>query len=183
MTTAKDEILKFWFEETSPDQWFQKNADFDSEIRNRFEGDYVCAARGEYDHWMETAKGSLALIIMLDQFPRNMYRDTASMFSTDDKALSVARHAIAKNFDHMLNSNERAFMYLPFEHSESMEDQKESLNLFAQLKDDNPVYYDFAVKHFKVIEKYGRFPHRNAILNRHSTQSEEEYLVNSNSGF
>ena len=183
MRDTKSEILKFWFEETEPAQWFQKNSDFDEEIRSRFEPDYTMAVNGIYDGWMTSDKGCLALIILLDQFPRNMYRDTPKMFATDHKALNVAKHAISKNFDQMLGIDEKAFLYLPLEHSEELDDQNTSVLLFEALKDDNPVYFDYAKRHFDVIKKFGRFPHRNAILERQNTKMEEEYLAQPGSGF
>ena len=177
MRDAKDEILKFWFEETKPAQWFQKNPDFDTEILARFEPDYNLAMEDIYDGWMEDEKGCLALCILLDQFPRNMFRDTPRMFSGDQKARAVSNHALEKNFDQLLNTDEKAFIYLPFEHSENIADQERSVKLFKPLKDDNPIYYDYAVRHYDVIKKFGRFPHRNTILERQSTKLEEEYLA------
>lgn len=179
----KDEILKFWFEETKAEKWFQKDPEFDRDITNRFEGDYMLASKDIYDGWMGSATGCLALIILLDQFPRNMYRGSAKMFATDHKALSVAKHAVEKEFDQMLNTDQKAFVYLPYEHSETISDQEKSLELFRAIREENPVYYDFAKKHYDVIRKYGRFPHRNLILNRPSTKLEEEYLAKPDSGF
>ncbi len=183
MRDAKSEILQFWFEETKPAQWFQKNPDFDSEITARFEPDYNMAVVNIYDGWMDTGKGCLALIILLDQFPRNMFRDTPKMFATDHKALEVAKHVVEKKFDLMMTLHEKVFTYLPFEHSENLDDQKTSLNLFKPTKDDDTTFYNYAVRHYDVIKKFGRFPHRNAILERQNTKLEDEYLAQPDSGF
>jgi uncharacterized protein (DUF924 family) len=183
MRDTQSEILKFWFEETEPEQWFQKNSDFDAAIRNRFDNDYAMAMDGIYDGWMDTPKGCLALIILLDQFPRNMFRDRLQMFASDGKALSIAKHAVAKGFDKDMTLHEKVFTYLPFEHSENLDDQIKSLELFAPTRDENPLFYDYAKKHYDVIKKFGRFPHRNAILERQSTKLEEEYLAKPGSGF
>lgn len=183
MRDTKAEILKFWFEETQPAQWFQKNPDFDEEIRTRFESDLVMATNNIYDGWMHDDKGCLALVILLDQFPRNIYRDTPRMFATDEKALKISKYAVGKNFDQMLNVDEKAFLYLPFEHSEDLEDQKTSVLLFESLKEDNPIYFDYAKRHYDVIKKFGRFPHRNSILERQNTKMEEDYLAQPDSGF
>lgn len=183
MRDPKQEILKFWFDESKPVQWFQKNNEFDQEIQARFEPDYNLAIQDIYDGWMESAKGSLALIILLDQFPRNMFRDTAKMFASDHKALLVAKHAVEKRFDTMMQLREKVFLYLPYEHSEDLKDQEKSLELFKPTEEEDPTFYSYAKRHYDVIKKYGRFPHRNSILERQNTKLEEEYLSQPNSGF
>lgn len=183
MRDTQSEILNFWFSETKPAQWFQKNVDFDEEIRARFEQDYKLAVQGIYDGWDGGEKGALALVILLDQFPRNMYRATEQAFASDSKALEVAKKAVLKGFDTLLNTQEKTFLYLPLEHSENLDDQHQSVQLFAKLKGDDPVVYDYAKRHYDVIKKFGRFPHRNAILGRKNTKLEEEYLSDPNSGF
>ena len=183
MRDTKAEILKFWFEETKPAQWFQKNPDFDEDIRARFEPDYILASQDIYDGWMESAKGCLALIILLDQFPRNMYRETPKMFAMDHKALNVAKHAVEKKFDTMMSLHEKVFLYLPYEHSEELVDQEKSLELFKPTEAEDPIFYHYAVRHYDVIKQFGRFPHRNDILERQNTKSAEEYLVQPESGF
>lgn len=183
MRDAQSEILKFWFEETKPAQWFQKNPDFDDEIEARFYGDYSLAMLNIYDGWADTAKGALALIILLDQFPRNMFRDTPQMFASDRKALNIANHVLDKKFDDLLSLNEKVFCYLPFEHSEDIADQETSLKLFKPTQDDDPTYYTYAKRHYDVIKKFGRFPHRNDVLGRQNTKLEEEYLAQDGSGF
>jgi uncharacterized protein (DUF924 family) len=177
------EILDFWFVETTPEQWFQKNESFDSEIKARFEADYKKALGGEYDAWQEAAKGALALSVLLDQFPRNMYRNTPKAFEADAKALSIAKKAVAQNLDEELAPMQAFFLYLPFEHSENLKDQEKSLNLFSKIKQQAPMGYDYALKHYEVIKAYGRFPHRNDILGRENTPAEEEYLARPDSGF
>ncbi len=183
MRDPKSEILAFWFEETKPAQWFQKNPDFDRDIHARFSGDFTLAMEDIYDGWMDTPKGCLALIILLDQFPRNMFRDSPQMFSGDEKALAVANHAIEKKFDQVMSLHEKVFTYLPFEHSENLDDQETSLRLFESTKDEDPTFYNYAKRHYDVIKKFGRFPHRNPILERNSTKLEEEYLAQPDSGF
>lgn len=183
MRDTKSEILKFWFEETKPAQWFQKNEDFDNEIRTRFLGDYEMAIKGIYDGWQDDATGSLALIIMLDQFPRNMFRGTARMFASDDKALTCAKYAVDKKQDTLLPPEQRGFIYLPYEHSENLEDQETSVALFKTIKEEQPVYYDYALRHLDVIKEFGRFPHRNEVLERQNTKAEEDYLAKPDSGF
>jgi uncharacterized protein (DUF924 family) len=183
MRNAQSEILKFWFDESKPVQWFQKNPDFDADILARFEGDYTLAMMDIYDGWLDSSKGCLALIILLDQFPRNMFRDTPKMFASDHKALTIAKQAVEKKFDSMMSVDEKTFLYLPFEHSEDLEDQQTSLELFEGTKVDNPIYYEYAKRHYDVIKKFGRFPHRNAILNRQNTKLETEYLAQDGSGF
>ena len=177
MKDTKQEILDFWFEETKPAQWFQKNSEFDREISDRFLNDYNLCREGVYDGWQEEAKGCLALCILLDQFPRNMFRGSARAFKTDAQALLIARHAIGQGFDKTLDIAERRFIYLPYEHSENLSDQKTSVSLFEDIKDEDPQGYEYALKHLEVIERFGRFPHRNDVLGRENTDEEEKYLA------
>ena len=183
MKDSKTEILDFWFVETAPVQWFQKNDEFDGLIRERFGALYEKAKDGFYDGWMQDADGYLALCILLDQFPRNMFRDTPRAFESDPKALDVARRAIALGLDQVLLHVKRRFIYLPFEHSENLEDQKRSVELFETMADEDPLGHEYAVRHLKVIEQFGRFPHRNVILGRENTKEEAEYLAEPGSGF
>lgn len=183
MTILPDDILRFWFIETKPEQWFQSNPDFDRTIAERFMDDYELAARGDRNDWMETAEGCLALCILLDQFPRNMFRGTPKAFATDGRALEIARYVQSKGFDKEIDPFKRRFLYLPFEHSENLDDQKTSVSLFAAMKNEDEVGYDYALRHLQVIETFSRFPHRNAILGRPSTPAEEEYLAQPGSGF
>lgn len=176
MRDTKREVLAFWFEETAPAQWFQRNTAFDREIRERFLMTYDMAADGLCRDWSREPDGALALCIVLDQFPRNMFRNDARAFATDADALCVAREALHKGFDLILSPVKRRFLYLPFEHSEDRADQERSVQLFGAMKADDPVAYEYALRHREVIERFGRFPHRNAVLGRESTPEEEEYL-------
>ncbi|WP_315791309.1 DUF924 family protein [Fischerella sp. JS2] len=186
------EILDFWFGKPdqpnygkSQDFWFKKKPEFDEQVRTRFVKDYQKAAEGYLDDWMEFPESCLALILLLDQFPRNMFRDTPQAFATDWEALSTAHHAIAQGYDQKLLPVQRWFIYLPFEHSENLEHQRQAVKLFKQLSDDpdSASCIEYAIRHMEVIERFGRFPHRNAILGRTSTPDEKEFLKQSNSWF
>ncbi len=183
MKDIHKDVLDFWFEQTQPAQWFQVNSDFDAEITARYADAVDKAARGIFDDWKNDPDGCLALCLLLDQFPRNMFRGTPKAFATDGKALVIAKFALSKGFDQVLSSLKRRFLYLPFEHSENLNDQRRSVELFDRMKKDDPLGYDYAMRHLKVIEKYGRFPHRNKILERMNTPEEEEYLAQSGAGF
>lgn len=183
MRDTKQDVLHFWFDETQPAQWFQKNDDFDRLIRDRFLMIVTMARDGLCDQWTEQADGALALCIILDQFPRNIFRESAEAFASDDKALRVAKIALAKGFDQILPPLKRRFLYLPFEHAESLDEQKKSVALFANMKDDDPVGYEYALRHMDVIERFGRFPHRNAALGRPDTPEETLYLSQPGAGF
>lgn len=187
-----DEILNFWF--GKPDEasygkersfWFTKKPEFDQQIKTRFLTDYDYAVAGQLNYWKESPRRCLALILLLDQFPRNMFRGTAQALATDPQALSVAQHAVAKGFDQELPTVERWFIYLPFEHSENLDHQRQSVELFATLSDDpdSATTIDYAVRHCSVIERFGRFPHRNKILGRATTPEEEEFLKQPGSSF
>ena len=192
MNPKINDILDCWFGSPqepsygqSRDVWFQKNDDFDQEIRQRFLQDYEQAAAGQLNEWKDSPLSCLALIVLLDQFPRNLFRGTPQAFATDGDALKTAEWAISQGFDQKLLPVQRWFIYLPFEHSESLIHQERSLNLFNQLADDpesqSPIQY--AIRHHEVIARFGRFPHRNAILNRPSTPEEEEFLKQPGSSF
>ena len=183
MRDTKEEILHFWFVESKPSQWFQKNDTYDNQIRDRFMVTYNMARDGLCDGWNTEADGCLALCLVLDQFPRNMFRGQPESFATDAKALLVAKYAIAKGLDQLLPAERRRFVYLPFEHSENLTDQKRCVALFETIKDKDPLGLDYALRHRAVIEKFGRFPHRNAILGRENTPEEEEYLAQPDAGF
>ncbi|MAQ70888.1 MAG: hypothetical protein CL565_01710 [Alphaproteobacteria bacterium] len=183
MKNMQEDILDFWFKETQPQQWFQKNEEFDELVRERFLESYEMARKGHLDDWKQDADGCLALCLLLDQFPRNMFRGSPQSFASDGQALLIAKYAISKGFDQVLQPVKQRFIYLPFEHSESMTDQKRSLELFEKMKQEDPLSYEYALRHYKVIEEYGRFPHRNAILDRVSTPEEKEYLSKPGAGF
>lgn len=174
-------VLDFWFNHAGPDNWFTKDPAFDAAIIKNFSELYQAAKQGEMDLWAQTASGALALIIVLDQFPRNMFRDGAEAFATDAKALSVAKRALETGLQESLSVRERVFLFLPFEHSEDPKDQERSVALFAALED--PSYLDWAEKHKVIIDRFGRFPHRNAALGRESTPDEAVFLKEPGSGF
>ena len=176
---ARD-VLTFWFEESTPKQWFAKDDAFDAAIRERFGDVQHQASNGMLDHWAETPDGAFALIIVLDQFSRNLYRNDARAFADDAKARGILRDMLIKGWDQEIAEDRRAFLYLPFEHSEALADQERSVELFATLGEENLRY---AVAHKELIERFGRFPHRNAALGRESTQQEKDYLSKPGAGF
>jgi len=175
-----DDVLGFWFgaEPHEPRSfWFMRDDSIDAEIHARFGTWYKEASVGDWDHLTATAQGTLALIIILDQFPRNMFRDDARSFETDALALALAKHAVNQGFDQQVSQTQRVFFYLPYEHSESMADQETCLELCKPL---SPMTYDYAVQHHAIIQRFGRFPHRNKVLGRISTPEEVEYLKDGN---
>lgn len=175
------EVLDFWFKEHGPKDWFAKNPEFDAKIRARFGALHARAERGELDHWAETALGALALILVLDQFSRNLHRDSARTFASDAKALGLARLAVEKGFHNGLDERERVFVFVPFEHSEAPRDQELSVKYFAGLADKS--YLEWAGKHKEIIDRFGRYPHRNAALGRESTPEEIVFLAGPGSSF
>ncbi|HKR43149.1 MAG TPA: DUF924 family protein [Paraburkholderia sp.] len=187
------EVLDFWFGAPDSEEfgrerkmWFRKNAAFDAKLRERFGALLDAARAGELDAWCETPEGALALVIVLDQFSRNCHRGTPHAFSADDKALDIARTMVASGADLRLPTlQHRSFAYLPFEHAESAEAQRESLRLFGELAKDpeGKGYYDYAVRHAQIIERFGRYPHRNAQLGRDSTDEEAAFLRERGSSF
>lgn len=180
-------VLDFWFGpdgrggEEHRDIWFEPTPEFDEQINRLFKQDCDKAARGEMDGLMDTADGCLTLVILTDQFPRNLYRGTDRAFSCDAKAIAVARHAVEKGFDRELEPAQRMFLYLPFEHSEDLKDQNRSVELIQLL--GNAQWLDYAVQHRDIIAEFGRFPHRNEILGRDSTPAEIEFLRKPGSSF
>jgi len=183
MKDSQREVLDFWFIESAPAQWFQKNEIFDDMIRERFMPVYDMAKAGLCDTWTKDSDGCLALCIILDQFPRNMFRNDAKAFATDDKAREIAGHAIKKGFDQVLVPLKRRFLYLPFEHSEDLDHQQLNVELFASMRDEDPLGYEYALRHQRIISEFGRFPHRNKALGRPNTLAEEAYLTSLNAGF
>jgi uncharacterized protein (DUF924 family) len=185
-------LLEFWFgPHGDPERgsmrpvWFGKDPVFDAKIREQFYDDVLDAGRGRLDGLSGTADGVLALLILLDQFPRNLFRNEAQAYAYDGKARAVARLAIGMGLDKVLSPVERIFIYLPFEHSEDMEDQIRSVALFKTLP---PVPWrdevvDYAIRHHDIIARFGRFPHRNALLGRSSTAEELAFLQEPNSAF
>ncbi|HEY0961286.1 MAG TPA: DUF924 family protein [Pseudomonadales bacterium] len=174
-------VLKFWFNEIPPQNWWLKDPGFDAVIRERFGALHRSAHLGECWEWRKQPHGRLAEILVLDQFARNIYRDTPLAFASDAMALALAQEAIAGGHDTALAPLERAFLYMPFQHSESRIVQAESLRLFEALGE--PEQYDFAVRHKAIIDQFGRFPHRNEILCRQPTVEEEAFLKTPGSSF
>jgi uncharacterized protein (DUF924 family) len=180
-------VLDFWFgapesrERGRPRKaWFQKSEKFDREIRDRFLPLWEEAARGGLERWGASPLASLALLVVLDQFPRNMFRSDARAFSTDALALAAAAAAVERGFDRPLLPHERTFVYLPFEHAEDLVAQRRSLGLFGAFDPDN---LEWARRHHEIVERFGRFPHRNALLGRESTADEIEFLKQPGSSF
>ena len=174
---APREVLDFWFGRDGK-TWFGKDPQFDAEVRARFLPLYERAAAGGLADWKEAPASCLALVIVLDQFPRNMFRGTARAFAADALALEAARTIVARGWDRNYSPNQRTFAYLPFEHSESLEDQERSLQLFAGSEN-----FEWARKHYEIVLRFGRFPHRNAALGRESTPEEADFLSRPGSSF
>ncbi len=185
-----DDLLLFWFGQPAQrgrrdERWFGKDEAFDSECRARFLSLHERAAAGELSAWRNRAAECLALILLLDQLPRNMFRATRRAFATDRLALEAARHAVAQGFDEDMLPVERLFLYLPFEHSERLADQIAACELTQPLEafPETEDAYRYALAHRRVIERFGRFPHRNALLGRDSTPEEVEFLQQPGSSF
>lgn len=175
------DVLGFWFEETRPEQWFKKDPAFDASIRRRFLALHEVQASRPSEELFRDARSALAAIILFDQTSRNMFRDTPTAFATDDKALGIAVAVIAQGFDAGMTKDERMFCYLPFEHAEDAQCQARCVALMAMLGD--PELTRWAEAHKAVIDRFGRFPHRNAILGRASTPEEIEFLKQPGSSF
>lgn len=176
MRDTKTEVLAFWFEETAPAQWFQKSDSFDQDIRERFFVTYEMAAGGLCREWAKDPEGALALCLVLDQFPRHMFRNDSRAFETDSLALLIAKEAVHKGFDQVLSARKRRFLYLPFHHSEDIRDQERSVSLYESMKDEDPLSYDHARRNLEIVRRFGRFPKRNAVLGRKTTPEERAYL-------
>jgi uncharacterized protein (DUF924 family) len=165
------DVIAFW-KEAGPDRWYKKDDAFDADFRTRFEAAHMAAARRERDVWMETPEGALALLVLLDQFPRNSYRGTGHQFATDPLALTLAHDAIARGYPAAFEPDLRQFLLMPLMHSETLADQDALLPLVA----DMPETLKFAHIHRDIIVKFGRFPHRNAALGRETTADEQAFL-------
>ncbi len=172
MIQAHD-VLAFW-SDAGPRKWFAKNDDFDGEIRQRFEATHFAAARRELEHWLDDAEGALALLLLLDQFPRNLFRDSAHAYAADPLARHYASRAVEAGHDAGCDPALRAFFYMPYEHSEYPQDQIRSVELFGAL--GNADSLDYALQHQKIIGRFGRFPHRNRALGRRNTPEEQAWL-------
>lgn len=201
-TQAVSEVLGFWFgdlrEGEMPDKgkqmtWWMKSEEFDDLIRQRFEEYVLLAEKGELSHWLETPLGTVAFILVVDQFPRNIYRDTPGAFSKDPLALRACLEGIEKGFDRDLHPAHRTFFYLPLMHSEDPEIQNLSVRKYSALENEYASHpqiretlacsTDFAGRHFDIIKRFGRYPHRNAALGRESTPEETEFLKEPGSSF
>lgn len=167
-------VVQFW-REAGMERWFASDATFDVLFRDRFLEAHFAAARRECEAWMESAEGALALMVLLDQFPRNCFRGSAHSYAADGLARHYARRALAAGFDGQVDPALKIFFYMPFEHSEALEDQQRSLELFGALGDEN--YGKYAQLHYDLIARFGRFPHRNPAMGRESTREELDYLA------
>jgi uncharacterized protein (DUF924 family) len=175
------DVLNFWFEELEPKQWWVKDDAFDQLIKTRFGQVLQEAALGECWQWRNCASGRLAEVIVLDQFSRNIYRNKPQSFAQDALALVLAQEAVRAGADQVLSIQEKCFLYMPYMHSESLVIHDQAVLLFDQPGLENN--YGFELKHKVIIERFGRYPHRNAILGRKSTPEEKEFLLQPGSGF
>lgn len=174
-------VLDFWFSPETQPHWFAKSEAFDQQLRDRFANTLEQARHGELWSWRENVAGRLAEIIVLDQFSRNLYRDDAKSFAQDPMALALAQEVIALGLDQDLQPTQRSFLYMPFMHSESKLIHEQALKLFENL--GNPINLEFEKKHKAIIDRFGRYPHRNEVLGRESTAEEIEFLKQPNSHF
>ena len=175
------DILDFWFDPDHRSLWFAKSDEFDAKIHDQFQIIHHQAIQAELWSWRHTPEGRLAEIIVLDQFSRNLYRDQAQAFAYDSMALMLAQEAISLQLDAQLSPDHRSFLYMPFMHSESKLIHEFALKLFQRL--GNEINLSFEKKHKLIIDRFGRYPHRNAILGRSSTAEELEFLTQPNSSF
>jgi uncharacterized protein (DUF924 family) len=173
ITIASAELVLTFWREAGPDQWFTRDDVFDADIREKFLATYEAAAAGKLAAWEATAEGALALTIVLDQFPRNIFRGQARCYATDPLARQVANRALKRGYDQDVPAVERRFFFLPFMHSEDMADQRRCVALYREAGDDDLKY---AERHADIIRRFGRFPHRNAMLGRTTTPEEQAYL-------
>ena len=181
-----NKIINFWFLETSAEQKFKKDLKFDQIIKDKFLNDYELASQSKLDDWQGTDRGCLALIILLDQFSRNLFRENSKSFEQDEKSRSVLHKILENNFLETMNESERLFALLPFIHSENINDHKKLYKLMDQYLKDHPGIKDikkFWTDHTKVIKKFSRYPHRNKVLGRKSTSEEIEFLKQPNSSW
>ena len=192
MPSSAGEVLDFWFgREGEPEygefrnEWFRKDPEFDAAVTTRFAGLHEQAASGDLDGWRDEAESCLALVIVLDQFPRNMFRGDGQTHATDGEALDASKYAIEHALDRELPGFQRMFLYMPFMHSEDVEDQRRSVELFTRLAEEAgaPDVVSYAVAHRDIVERFGRFPHRNAILGRETTPEEAVFLTTEGSSF
>jgi len=178
--TTPASIIEFWYSEKAKSKWFNSSIEFDKEIKSNYEDVWVDALKGKYSSWRDTAEGCLALAIILDQFPLNMFRGDVQSFSSEAVAVKIAKHAVDNGLDKDIDREKVSFLYMPLMHSENMDDQNLAVKLFeqAELMENAK----FAKHHRDIVKNYGRFPHRNKILGRESSKEEIEYL-NSDGAF
>lgn len=174
-------LLKFWFTDIDRHMWFKKDTQFDQQLKTEYGTWHLAATRGELAHWRRQIRGRLAEIILLDQFSRNLFRDQAQSFANDNMALALAQEAIASGLTAELSATELSFLYMPYMHSESTVIHQQALPLFEALA--IPEILNYELQHKAIIDKFGRYPHRNAILNRESTREEQEFLSQPGSSF
>lgn len=179
--TTYQTVLDFWYKEIEPAQWWQKSNEFDQLIKQRFGSLHSQAVLGELFEWRSSPQGSLAEVIVLDQFSRNIFRDKPRSFASDPQALALAQFAVEKGFDQQLTPSERSFLYMPYMHSESTLVHEEAVKLFTEL--GNEYNLEFELRHKAIIDQFGRYPHRNQILERASSAEELEFLAGPDSSF
>jgi len=175
MNISYQDIVDYWYSEQVKALWFNSNKAFDEELKERFEAVYQSAVNFELDHWKDEPQGALALAILFDQIPLNIYRDQPESFATEARAREVAAYAIDKGLDEKLTKEQKVFLYMPYMHSENLDDQETGIRLFEKAGLMENAKY--AKHHRAIVEKFGRFPHRNKILNRESSEVELEYLA------
>ena len=167
------DVIKYWFSEKSRQHWFSATPEIDNEIKQRYEKLWINAASGKLNDWQDSPQGCLALIIILDQFPLNMFRGKAKSFQTEELAVEVALKAIKKGYDEILNTDELLFLFMPLMHSENLEHQDIQVKLFEKYDFND----EYSKHHRNIVKRFGRFPHRNDILGRKSSADEVEYLL------
>ncbi len=170
------DVIKYWFSEKSRQHWFSSTPEIDNEIKQRYEQLWINAASGKLNDWQDSPQGCLALIIILDQFPLNMFRDEAKSFQTEELAVEVALKAIDNGYDEILNTEELLFLFMPLMHSENLEHQNMQVKLFEKYDFND----EYSKHHRDIVKRFGRFPHRNEILGRMSTMEELDYLLSDN---
>ena len=180
-TVDAESVLSFWFDELEPEKWWHKDPEIDRVIRQRFRATHLAARLNKLGDWRDTPPGRLAEIIVLDQFSRNLYRDTLEAFAADPQALALAQQAVRVGDDQRLTLGQRCFVYLPYMHSESVRIHEQAIELFKQPGLEHNL--DFEYRHKAIIDRFGRYPHRNSILGRESTAEELEFLNQPGSAF
>jgi uncharacterized protein (DUF924 family) len=190
MTDSFEDVLSFWFGTPADPwfgkprrEWFQKDAAFDDRIRRHFEAVLRALIEGAHEDWLESARGALAYVIVLDQFSRNLFRDDPRAFAQDAQARRAAASAIERELDRQMDAQQRCFLYMPFMHSEHLGDQDRCVALFESLGEEGRSNLDYAHKHRAIVARFGRFPHRNQVMGRESTPEESAFLAQPGSGF